>query len=235
VDAAIDDALEQGANAFQWIWNGLPPAERIVMAAMAEAKEDHITQDELTEILNRSKVRLILRELELAPETLISWDLLCPVDNAFRFAIPLLRRWVAAEKPLRRVKAELDSLEPLAESLYHSGEGFYKIGNLEEAERSLRNALDVNPNHFRARLLLAQVLLGKGNPAEAVKELEPAYEFEPRSSKSSLIKALLALAGTQDEEEQLATYDRILEIEPGQLMASEKKRAILRKLQKKGE
>jgi len=227
VDAAIDAALEQGANAFQWIWNGLPPAERIVMAAMAEAKEDHISQDELTDILNRSKVRLILRELELAPETLISWDLLRPVDNTFRFAIPLLRRWVAAEKPLRRVKAELDSLEPLAESLYHSGEGFYKIGNLEEAERSLRNALDVNPNHFRARLLLAQVLLGKGNPAEAVEELEPAYEFEPRSSKSRLIGALLALAETQNAHEQLGTYNKILAIEPDQAMALEKKQMLL--------
>ena len=54
VDEAIDRAIEQGANALQWIWNGLPPAERIVMAAMAEAKGEQISQDELTEILNRT-------------------------------------------------------------------------------------------------------------------------------------------------------------------------------------
>jgi tetratricopeptide (TPR) repeat protein len=157
------------------------------------------------------------------------------VGNTFHFTIPLLRRWVATKNPLRRVKTDLDRMEPLAESLYNSGEGFYKTGNLDEAERSLRNALDVNPNHLRARLLLGQVLLGKGNPEAAVKELEPAYTFDPYSAKSGLIRALLALAGTQDEEDQVTTYDRVLAIDPGQLMASEKKRAVLRKLQKKGE
>jgi hypothetical protein len=235
VDAAIGAALEQGANAFQWIWTGLPPAERVVLAAMAEAKGKPINQDELTEILNRSRVQLVLREVELAPKTLIHWDLLRQVGNTFHFTIPLLRRWVATKNPLRRVKTDLDRMEPLAESLYNSGEGFYKTGNLDEAERSLRNALDVNPNHLRARLLLGQVLLGKGNPEAAVKELEPAYTFDPYSAKSGLIRALLALAGTQDEEDQVTTYDRVLAIDPGQLMASEKKRAVLRKLQKKGE
>jgi tetratricopeptide (TPR) repeat protein len=235
VDAAIDAALEQGANAFQWIWTGLSPAEQVVMAAMAEAKGKPINQDELTEILNRSRVQLVLREVELAPETLIHWDLLRQVDNTFHFTIPLLCRWVAAENPMHQVKADLDRMEPLAESLYNSGEEFYKIGNLGEAERSLHNALNVNPNHLRARLILGQVLLGKGNPAAAIEVLEPAYAFDPDSAKSGLVRALLALAGTQDEEEQLTTYDRVLAIDPGQVMASEKKRAILRKLQKKGE
>ena len=228
VDAAIDKALEQGANAFQWIWNGLPPAERIVMAAMAEAKGERISREELADILHRSKVRLILRELELAPETLIHWDLLRPADNAFRFAVPLLRRWVSEEKPLQRVKADLDRLEPLAESLYTNGEGFYKIHNLDEAERQLRNALNTNPNHFRARLLLGQVLIGLGRVAEAVEELEPAYEFDPGSTRPGLIGALLAFAEMQNAKEQLQTYERILTIDPSQKTASEQRRAIIK-------
>ena len=231
VDAAIDGAIEQGANALQWIWNGLPPAERIVMAAMSEAEGEQISQDELAEILNRSKVRLILRELDLAPETLIAWDLLRRVDaEVYRFAIPLLRRWVATEKPLRRVKANLDSLEPLADSLYQSAEGYSKIGNVDEAERSLRNALDVNPYHFRARLLLGKVLLAKGNPAAAVEELKPAYEFDPRSAKSRLITALIALADAKEEQkQQLALYDQVLDIEPSQPTALKKKGSIKRR------
>jgi formylglycine-generating enzyme required for sulfatase activity/tetratricopeptide (TPR) repeat protein len=228
VDRAIIHALERGANAFQWIWNSLSPAERVVMAAMAEARGEYISQDELTTILNRSKVRLILRELEVAPETLIRWDLLRPSNTGFRFAVPLLRRWVAAEKPLRLVKSELDSLEPLAENLYRSGEGYYNMGNLDEAERQLRNALNVNPNHFRARLMLGQVLIGQGNPAGAVEELEPAYEFDPPSAKPGLIGALLALADTQSENDQLTTYNRILAIEPGQSVATKRKQGILR-------
>ena len=236
VDAALDRTLEQGAHAFQWIWNGLPPAERVVMAAMAETKDEYLSIEELSEILHRSKVRLILRELEIAPETLIRWDLLRAEDNnphvrqlerSFRFAVPLLRRWVASEKPLSRVKAELDSLEPLAESLYRSGEGFYKMGTLDEAERLLRNALNVNPNHFRARLLLGQVLLARGNPAKAVEVLELAYQFDSRSTQPGLIGALLALADTQGGKDQLATFNRILEIEPEQMTALKKKRSLL--------
>ena len=36
VDVAIKDALKRGANAFQWIWDGLPPAERVVSAGQGE-------------------------------------------------------------------------------------------------------------------------------------------------------------------------------------------------------
>ena len=232
VNAAIEKTLEQGANAFQWMWNGLPPAERVVMAAMAETPHEEISLDELADRLHQSKVRLILRELELAPDTLARWDLLHPTDGHFRFAVPLLRRWVAAEKPLRRVKAELDSLEPLAESLYRSGEGFYKMGNLEEAERLLRNAMNVNPNHFRARLLLGQVLLGRGDAASAVEMLEPAYHFDPRSAQPGLIGALLALAETQDGSARLNTYNRILELDPEQITAMKKKQSFLLEIAK---
>ncbi len=228
VDNVIRRVLERGGNALQWIWNSLSPAERIVMAAMAESRGDYINQDELTEILNKSKVRLILRELEVAPETLIRWDLLRPVSGGFRFAVPLLRRWVTAEKPLRMVKAELDNLEPLAENLYRSGEGFFSMGNLDESERQLRNALSVNPNHFRARLMLGQVLIGQGNPSAAVEELEPAYEFDPPAAKSGLISALLAVAEMQNENEQLSTFNRILAIDPVQPIAVRKKQMILR-------
>lgn len=228
VDNVVRRVLERGGNALQWIWNSLSPAERIVMAAMAESRADYINQDELTEILNKSKVRLILRELEVAPETLIRWDLLRPVSGGFRFAVPLLRRWVTAEKPLRMVKAELDNLEPLAENLYRSGEGFFSMGNLDEAERQLRNALGVNPNHFRARLMLGQVLIGQGNPSAAVEELEPAYEFDPPAAKSGLINALLAVAEMQNENEQLSTFNRILAIDPVQPIAIRRKQMILR-------
>lgn len=51
---------------------------------------------------------LILRELELAPDTLIKWDLLRATSEGtgYRFAIPLLKHWLARNKPLKRVKME---------------------------------------------------------------------------------------------------------------------------------
>ncbi|MBV7331699.1 tetratricopeptide repeat protein [Chloroflexi bacterium TSY] len=231
VEDAVADALEQGANAFQWIWNGLPSAERIVMAAMAEERTEVISQHLLTELLNRSGVRLILRELELAPETLEKWDLLRRVVNEnqsdtddqdvrYRFAIPLLKRWVQENKPLRRVKAELDSIEPLAVNLYQSAAGIYALNDLDGAEGLLTRALDINPNHMQSRLLLGRVQLGQGNPNAAVTTLEPVYEFDPFMGRHDLVAALLARAESEaDSDQQILAYTRILEIEPDQPVA----------------
>ena len=47
VDLAVEATLEQGANAFQWIWNGLPPSERLAMAAMAGTGKLTITREQL--------------------------------------------------------------------------------------------------------------------------------------------------------------------------------------------
>lgn len=226
VEGAIAQALKFGGHAFNWLWDGLPPAERVVVAAMAEVTEEVITQDRLIETLNQSGVRLVARELEFAPETLIDWQLLIEANGAYRFAIPLLRRWVLANRPLRRVKEELDRLDPLADTLFQGGQGFYNNNNSEAAEQQLRQALNINPNHLKARLLLGQVLLEKGNLAESVSMFEAAYQYDERAARAHLIKSLLALAETQEENLQLSTYERILKIQSDQPLANEKIGAI---------
>ena len=226
VKASIVQALKFGANAFNWIWDGLPPAERVVVAAMAEVQEDIITQDKLIETLNQSGVRLVARELEFAPETLIDWEVLIESKGGYRFAVPLLRRWVLGNRPLRRVKEELDHLDPLADTLFRGGQGFYNNNNPDAAEQQLRQALNINPNHLKARLLLGQILLEKGELDESVTMFDAAHQYDERSARAHLIKALLALAETQDENLQLSTYARILKIQSDQPLASEKIRAI---------
>ncbi|MEM7539749.1 MAG: tetratricopeptide repeat protein, partial [Chloroflexota bacterium] len=234
VEDVIDDAIEQGRNAIEWIWDGLPSAERIVMAAMAEEKTDIISRQQLMEILNRSGIRLILHELEFAPEALEKWDLLRKVTQAdsdniyYRFAIPLMKRWVCQNKPLRRVKAELDSIEPLAMSLYRSAWGFYEMGDLEGAEQLLKRALDVNHNHMQSRLLLGRLKLGQGNPAEAVATIETVYKFDPQMARQHYVAALIALAELEDDtDDQLNIYNRILLIEPTQPIAKDGVHRIL--------
>lgn len=225
-DSAVMQALKFGANAFSWIWDGLPPAERVVAAAMAEVQEEIITQEKLIETLNQSGVRLVARELEFAPETLIDWEVLIASDGAYRFAIPLLRRWVLINRPLRRVKEELDRLDPLADTLFQGGQGFYRNNNPDAAEQQLRQALNINPNHLKARLLLGQILLEKGNLTESVNMFDAAYQYDERSARAHLIKSLLALAETQPESLKLATYERILNIQSDQPLAKEKMHAI---------
>ncbi len=227
VDNAIPQALKFGANAFNWLWDGLPPAERVVVAAMAEIKDEVITQEKLIETLNQSGVRLVARELEFAPETLIDWEVLIKADGGYRFAVPLLRRWVLTNRPLRRVKDELDRLDPLADTLFQAGQGFYNNNDSETAEQQLRQALNINPNHLKARLLLGRILLEKGRLAESVDVFEIAYQYDG-AARADYVKSLLALAESQpqDETAQFAAYERILKIQPDQPLAAERIRAI---------
>jgi hypothetical protein len=229
VEGSIVDALDQGANAFHWIWGGLPPAERVVVAAMAEVEKDVITQEELIERLNRSGVRLIVRELELAPETLVDWELLNQSSDGYGFVVPLFKRWVAKNRPLRRVKDELDRLDPLAENLFQTGQQFYGIGQLDGAESQLRQSLIINPNHLKSRLLLGRILLERGKAEESSVVLEGAYEYDEGAARADLIKALLAVADDSNQEEQnrISFYERILVIDRNQPIARVKLEQIL--------
>lgn len=224
VDESVGEALDQGANAFHWIWGGLPPAERVVCAAMAEIKKEAISQEELIEKLNQSGVRLIVRELELAPDMLAEWELLNGGDEGYSFTVPLFKRWVAKNRPLRRVKDELDRLDPLAEGLFQTGQNFYGIGQTGEAESQLRRSLDINPNHLKSKLLLGRILVEGGRADEATVVLEEAYQYDQSATRAELVKALLALAGDaeRDEQSRVQAYERILLIDKSQPLARER-------------
>ncbi len=243
VDNAISESLKHGANAFHWIWDGLPPAERVVMAAMAEAEGDIISQENIENILNNSGVRLVVRELKLAPATLVDWELLRPANDAYRFTVPLLHHWVKTNRPLMRVKEELDRLDPLAENLFRSGQSYYSSGNATSAIQQLRQALTVNPNHLKSRLLLGRILLEQGKPEtifESAKVLEEAHKYDASAAQADLIKTLLAVTELQTKDDKkIEIYDHILQLQPTQPMAIEKRNSIWRSrgeaaLQKKG-
>ena len=204
------------------------------MSAMAEAKQDVIHADELPDLLAASGVRLIVRELELAPETMVEWGHLEPVDGSFRFVVPLLRRWIVRNRPLRRVKEELDRVDPLAETLYRAGQAFYTMQRVDEAQSQLRQALRINPNHLKAHLLLGRILLEAGETSEAVQVLEEAYAYDERAARADLVRALLARAEGEPEADQRQTYERVLHIDARQVVALERVEH-LRRLQRERE
>jgi len=221
VEAAVPQALQQGAHSFLWIWNGLPPAERVVLAALAQAKEDSVSRDELVDILNSSGVRLIVRELEMAPETLVEWGILIPVGETYSFAVPIFRRWLASSLPLRRVKDELDRLNPLAENLFAAAQHLYQLDLPSEAKSKLNEALRFNPNHLRSRLLLGKVLLEEGDISGAVTILEEAFQID-YTARPEYVQALLASADGATEDEQIEIYGKIISVEPRQRIANER-------------
>jgi len=58
VDAAIPNALEIGESAFEWLWDGLGPAECVVASALAGAGAKPMTGMQLKELLKESGVQI---------------------------------------------------------------------------------------------------------------------------------------------------------------------------------
>ncbi len=80
---------------------------------------------------------MVIRELQNAPRILQEWDIPEPAQDALRLRVELLRRWVVASKPLIPVRAELNHIEPVAQSLYRAATGLYRAQKLDEAVTTL--------------------------------------------------------------------------------------------------
>ncbi|MFX0196875.1 MAG: tetratricopeptide repeat protein [Candidatus Hodarchaeota archaeon] len=231
VEESIPLALERGKNAMEWIWDGLPAAEKVVFAALAGARERVVSTTLLESILKDYGVQILLRSLELAPDTLVEWELLRKEEEGYTFFVELIRHWVAANKPAKRVKDELDNVDQLAKSLFETGEFFYRTGELEAATEQLKRVLQINPNHLKARLLLGEVLRDFGQTDAAVRELEQAYRYDAEASRTALLRALIVhgevLEDKGEIEEALSLYRRALEIVPDDNQAKRHLMAVL--------
>ena len=157
VEAALESSLEAGNQALDWLWNGLNPAEKIYASALAEiaGENETIPEERIIEVLATHAARLRTREIELAPRDLVKRHVLdVGGERRYRFAVELFRRWVHKNKPLIVVKDEVDRIDPMADRLFVFGDGFYDARQWEKAAFYFREALNVNPRHFRARLYL---------------------------------------------------------------------------------
>ncbi len=232
IEEAATKSLEVGENVFEWIWGGLPPAERVICAAIAASTDEQsaVTEEHLTRLLQDHGVRILTGELEQAPSTLVRREMLRQLDAGYQFFIELMRRWVAANKPLARVKEERDRVEPLADQLYRSARVCYQQGELEDAHNLIAQALRRNPNHLQARLLLGQVLLDQGLLDAGVRELEEAYRYDEQAARYPLIRMLFAqgeeFERSQQYDSALLAYERVLKIDPFDQVAQEKKARV---------
>lgn len=233
VDGVIERTLEAGEQFFQWIWDGLPPAERIISAAIARATETAkiVSEEDLLVTLQGHGIRILTRELNVAPETLIDWEVLRRVDGGFEYFIELMRIWVHSRKPLPKVKGELDRIVVPADELFRSAETIYRQGDQRGVEELLQQVLRINPNHVNARLLLGALFLEQDRSAEAVAILEEAFQYDEDGARYPLIRALL-IQGAQfetagEEDSALKVYNRILDLSPHERNAGERRSAIL--------
>ena len=85
-----------------------------------------------------------------------------------------------------------------------------QLGRLEQAERALRRANELNPNHADVRHNLGFVLLRRGALEEARLQLEKAREFNPANSdiRFQLANALRRLGETAAAQQEFEEFDR---------------------------
>ena len=215
VYAVVSETIEASRNTLEWLWDGLGPAERVVISALAQNGGDAVDETRLEQILRESGVRILIRELQNAPQTLQDWDLIEPIGDGYVFRVEMLRRWIAEARPLKRVQDELDRVQPLAENLFQSAQGFYSSGNMEQAEDLAQRAINLNPNHLKANELLAEILISRNDFEAAQGVLEKLIENYPAAARPRLVQVYLNQAeGATSEAEQLKLYEKVLAIDP---------------------
>ncbi|EDN71117.1 conserved hypothetical protein [Beggiatoa sp. PS] len=226
VEAAIPDTLSVSSNALEWLWNGLPPVERMIVSVLANVGAKPVPKNQLDSLLRESGIQLVIQDLQ----TLQDWDLIEFVEEGYRFRVELLRRWIADDKPLSQVQKELDKIKPTADSLYQTGLGFYRVGQLNVSITFLRLAVASNPNHVSANQLLAEILLAQEKIDKAREFLEKLYKYQSSVAHPLLIRALLTLAESNvSENEQIKHYKRILELDSEHQEAKTRKQEVLQR------
>ncbi|MCQ3980139.1 MAG: hypothetical protein DPW09_42525 [Anaerolineae bacterium] len=194
--------FSRGDNIFAWIWDGLPPAERIVASALAELLRDDeavATEAEIEATLQNKGVQVILRDLQVSPKKLVEWQLLQQVGEGYRFLVPVLRQWIQARKRFADVRDELDQLDPHAQRYFEIAKLEYQKDDFDTAFKNLESTLRLNPNHLQALILSGDIKLHTGDFEKAAQFFEEAYRQDARQVKtkfenvlSQWIKALLA-------------------------------------------
>lgn len=241
VEDEAAEIVRGGHGAFEWSWQQLSPAGRIIWAVMATSirgepeQERSISRQRLFEVVRDSGIRVIGSDIDRMPDLLVQEDLLLRTEEGnYAFRVELMRRWVKQTKPLAILRAELQKLHPHAEALFQVGLGIYqgreKVRNLARAQECLMDALWLNPNHIEARVILGRVLHEKGDSVAAIKELEEAHRYDPTAARNAQIEVLVAYAENLERhgklDEALATYEKVLELSENDILAHDRIAAI---------
>ncbi|MBW4676282.1 MAG: AAA family ATPase [Desmonostoc geniculatum HA4340-LM1] len=175
VNKNIDEAIERADNGLAWFRQGLPIAERVVFAAVAEMQERSrpdpwklltdngvVLTEELYEALETLKTGGFIRERELAQ---LSRDR----PYSHEIIVEIVRRWFIRRHSLRTEILELDGLHPEEISpLYQQAKELQEQGDVIEAIVKYQEVLQINPNHFPALLGMASACLEDEQFSQAV-------------------------------------------------------------------
>ena len=182
--------------------NRYPAALDVFARALAIAPDDAALKTRIKSIVRRFGETAEARgAAEIAFESLSQLAQHLPDDEQIRTWLNDTRaRWRANNyfEMARRARAASDHLTTIEEC---------------------RHALDANPNHVQARLLLASVLHLTGELSSAIEEYELAHRLDPQATGAGLAQTRLqraaALEAQGNQVSAVADYERALEVHPG--------------------
>jgi tetratricopeptide (TPR) repeat protein len=233
VDAAIVDVVDSGAAIYEALWGGLPPACRVVAAAVAWQDDRSPEAHRIAEVLHTCGVRVVTRVLEQdAPRELRRQGIFRADGAVLSFTVPLVRLWIRARRPLPDVLRDLDHIDPMAERLFQEAERLWQTavhdGARRDAIAQLDEVLELNPNHAAATELLSVVHERRGDIDAAVRYLERLFEAQPARARPKLVRLLLQKAHEEEViERRVHWYDRVLQVAPGHGEATRERARIL--------
>lgn len=218
-------AAQSAAPTLTALWRALGPGERAVTAGLA-AYGGADSEVDLTERLQRSDLYCPNGDLARTLERLEAWNLLERRGGRLQVGVRLIRDWIADHKPVETVQGEL---RRMANDHVAAAQACFQRKQWTGAEKRLRRALELAPDHREAAELLARLLLASGRTMEAVNLLEPLYEFRFPELKNLYVRSLVAhgdsLVG--DEDVRMALYETALDIDPDAVEAQAGRREIL--------
>jgi tetratricopeptide (TPR) repeat protein len=217
VEKNIAVALETGHTALEWLWGGLPPAEKIISSIIASQKI--ISTTELSTQLKNSNAGIV--NIKDPVHSLKRWDLIDFDDKTknLSFRVELIRQWVAENKPIDDVLEEIDHVDERADNFYKLAVSYRKSAktdeDYEQAKGHLKQALELNPSHTGANQLHVDILIKQHLFDEARKKLETIYTYNPNLARNLLIYVLKELAKqTTNGVESIEYYEEILKLDP---------------------
>ncbi len=223
VTACLDKAMEHGRGGLAWFWNGFNREERMVLATVADLtnRQESISDTEIEETLRQHLLFLTHVERSNAYNQLIQGDFLLDTGRRhYKFAVEFIRRWIVKYHPLKELQRQIDQGNLEAQSYYQLGSSYYEKGDLSDALKNYRQALELNPSFSGPQLGLARTLRAQGDTQAAITEYEKAYRLDPDGAQEELIKLRLNCAKdveVGDDVAALTHAKRILEIDAGHL------------------
>jgi tetratricopeptide (TPR) repeat protein len=85
---------------------------------------------------------------------------------------------------------------------FYLGMVYDQIGRASDAEKNFRDALQINPNHYRANLLLGRLLGVQNKPTAALPYLQQAVKLQPQSPDAHKFLANVYAELGQEENER---------------------------------